>query len=94
MVAPVFFVLSMLMLAAGAIVPGKLGPLYRVWMGVAHAISKVTTPIFLGVVYFLVISPIGLAMRLLGRNPIRHRQTGGSHWFERNQPRGGMKDQF
>ena len=92
--APIFGSLGILLLAAGALVPARLGPVFRAWMGLAHAISKVTTPIFMGIVYFIVIFPIGLGMRLFGRNPIRHRPTGGSYWFERNQPRGEMKDQF
>jgi len=84
----------MLLLAAGALVPARLGPVFRTWMGLAHAISKVTTPIFMGIVYFIVILPIGLGMRLLGRNPIRHSPIDGSYWVERNQPRGEMTDQF
>ena len=93
-VAPVLGGLGMLLLVAGALVPARLGPVFRAWMGLAHAISKVTTPIFMGIVYFIVILPIGLGMRLLGRNPIRHPPIGGSFWFEHNQPRGEMKDQF
>jgi hypothetical protein len=83
-----------LLLAAGAMVPGRLGPVHRAWMKLAHAISRVTTPVFMGIVYFVVIFPVGLCMRLLGRNPIRHRPAGGSYWFDRSQRRGGMTDQF
>jgi hypothetical protein len=92
--APVFGGLGMLLLAAGALVPAKLGPIYRAWMGFAHAISRITEPILMGIIYFILISPVGLGMRLFGRNPIRHRPNGGSYWFLRNQPRGEMKDQF
>ena len=56
----------------GTIVPGKLGPVYRGWMGMALAISKVTTPIFMGLVYFVVLTPTGIVMRLLGRKPMVH----------------------
>ena len=93
-VAPVFGSLGVLLLAAGALVPARLGPVFRAWMRLTHAISKVTTPIFMGIVYFIVVLPIGLGMRLLGRNPIRHQPTGESYWFDRNQPRGEMTDQF
>ena len=37
---------------AGLLVPARLGPVYRAWMGLALRISKVTTPIFMGVTYF------------------------------------------
>jgi len=68
------------LLLAGAIIPGKLGPVYRGWMGFAHALSKVTTPIFMGLVYFLVMTPMGLLMRLFGRQPMRHAEQAGGFW--------------
>jgi hypothetical protein len=92
--APVLGGVGTLLLLAGAFVPGRLGPVYRAWMALAHAISRVTTPVFMGIVYFVVIFPVGLGMRLLGRNPIAHRPAGGSYWFDRSQRRGGMTDQF
>jgi hypothetical protein len=79
---------------AGLVLPGKLGPVHRAWMGLAHAISKVTTPIFMGVVYFLVITPIGIVRRAVGGNPLRaHR--GESGWVDRQgEPRGDLSRQF
>ena len=79
---------------AGAVVPGHLTPIHRVWMGLAHGISKVTTPVFMGVVYFVVIMPVGLIMRALGRNPIRHVPADGSFWVTHGQGRGNMTNQF
>jgi hypothetical protein len=65
---------------AGLLVPGRLGPVYRAWMGFAHLLSKITTPIFMGAVYFLVITPIGLLMRALGRRPLVHSEKNGGFW--------------
>ena len=90
----VFGGLGIALTAAGAVIPGRLGPVYRAWMGLALAISKVTTPVFMGIVFFVVITPAGLVMRLFGRNPIRHREVNRSYWAARNQLRGGMKNQF
>jgi hypothetical protein len=64
----------------GALIPGKLGPIYRGWMGIALAISKVTTPIFMGIVYFLVLTPTGFVMKLLGRHPMEHELEGEGFW--------------
>ena len=80
--------------AAGALIPARLGPVQRGWMAFAHALSKVTTPVFMGVVFFIVIAPVGLLMRLFGRNPIRHRPVNQSYWAPRNEMRGGMNNQF
>jgi hypothetical protein len=67
------------LLLAGLAVPGLLGPVYRAWMGLALAISKVTTPILMAIIYFVVITPIGLLLRLLGRDPL----AGGGRWMQR-----------
>jgi hypothetical protein len=72
--------LGVLLGASGLLVPGGLGPLQRAWMGLAHAISKVTTPIFMGVAFFVVMAPIGLLMRLLGRRPLARREKDGGFW--------------
>ena len=67
----------------GLLVPSLLGPVYRAWMQLALLLSKVTTPIFMGAVYFLVITPMGALMRLAGRNPLRHRPTSAGFWVAR-----------
>ena len=64
----------------GALIPGKLGPVYRGWMAMALAISKVTTPIFMGLVYFVVLTPTGIVMKLLGRKPMVHELEEDGFW--------------
>jgi hypothetical protein len=90
----VFAWLAAALILAGALIPGRLGPVNRAWMQLALLISRVTTPVFLGIVYFLVISPIGLLMRLVGKNPLRHRPENGSLWLSRSGGRGTMSNQF
>ena len=90
-------VLAVVLIVAGLIAPTRLGPVERAWMGFAHAISKVTTPIFMGIVYFGVVAPIGAVMRVLGRNPLRHAEVAGSFWVARSEDgegRGGLERQF
>jgi hypothetical protein len=86
--------LAVALALAGLLLPGRLGPVHRIWMGFAHALSRVTTPIFMGVVYFLVITPVGLVRRAVGGNPLRA-QHGSSGWVDRqNTPRGDLTRQF
>ncbi|HXY69173.1 MAG TPA: SxtJ family membrane protein [Gemmatimonadales bacterium] len=70
---------AVLVLAA-LLVPTRLGPLERAWMGLAKLISKVTTPVFMGVVFYVVVTPIGALMRLFGRRAMVHAEHDGSFW--------------
>jgi DMSO reductase anchor subunit len=72
--------LGALLVVAALVVPSHLGPLQRAWMGLARAISKVTTPIFMAVVFFVVMTPIGWLMRLFRRRPLVHREKDGGYW--------------
>jgi len=76
-----------LLVLAGLVIPTALGPVNRAWMGLAHLLSKVTTPIFMGVVYFVVLTPISLGMRLAGKNPLIHQQRQSGFWFDRASER-------
>jgi hypothetical protein len=80
--------------AAGLVAPGRLGPVYSGWMKLALAISKVTTPIFMGVVYFLVFTPAGLIMRAVGKRPIVHRLENGSYWRSAHKEYRDLRRQF
>lgn len=57
----------------GLLAPATLDPVYRAWMKLGVLISRVTTPIILGVVFFLVIMPLGLIRRLFGRDNLARR---------------------
>jgi hypothetical protein len=79
----VFAIVAAVLLLAGLAAPTRLGPVRDAWMGLAHAISKVTTPVFMGLLYFLVLTPAGILRRTLGRNPLV-RPAGPSYWIDRD----------
>lgn len=82
-VAPmVLWSLGGALMAGGALIPGSMGPVYRAWMGLAVLMSKVTTPIFMGGIYFVVLTPIGLVRRAFGHNALV-RPRGESYWITR-----------
>lgn len=96
-VAPYVGGLGATLVLGGLLVPGRLGPVYRVWMGAAQLLSKATTPILMGAIYFLAIAPIGLMMRVLGRTPIGRRSPKLAGWVPRTpraQGSSGMERQF
>jgi len=77
-----------LLLVLGAAAPGLLGPVHRGWMAVARVLGRVNTALFLGLVFFLVLTPLGIAFRLAGRDELarrRQRRTGWVPYPERNR---------
>jgi len=69
---------------AGLLIPRKLGIIERAWMKLAHLISRVTTPIFMGIVYFVVLTPVGFIRRSLGGNALIHRPGQTGLWLDRS----------
>lgn len=94
--AMVTLVLGLGLIAGGLIVPTQLGPIYRGWMKLALVISKVTTPIFMGIIFFLVLTPAGLLARLVGHRPLRRSRDEATYWQTRGAgaTRGEMNHQF
>ncbi len=78
--------------------PGRLGPVQRLWMAGAHALGLFNTRILMGLVYFLMITPMGVIMRLGGRDPLDRRlKDRPSYWIKRKQqpdPKGAMERRF
>ncbi len=75
----VLFALGGVLVLAGLVVPTLLGPVEKAWMGLAHLISKVTTPVFMSIVYFLVLTPTGY-LRRMGGNSMLKPKPGVSRW--------------
>ena len=86
-----------LLIAAALVAPSRLGPLRRAWLAVGEGIGKVTTPLFLGIIYFGAIAPIGLLLRAFHRNPMKRRRLATTAWVPRTaetRSRRDMERQF
>lgn len=67
--------------------PAWLAPLNRAWMKLADLLGKLVSPLVLGVIFFVLITPYALIARLSGRDPLRlKRRQLNSYWLERNPP--------
>lgn len=53
--------------------PRGLGPVFRFWMKLAHVLGWINTRLVLGLVFYGLIAPIGILMRLVGHDPLRRR---------------------
>jgi hypothetical protein len=57
----------------------------RLWMALSKWLSLITTPIILGIIFFLVVMPIGMLKRLFGWDPLRRRAPSAvSYWGSYN----------
>ena len=79
---------SLFVLLVTLFVPHLLAPFNRLWMWFGLMLNRIVSPIVMGVLYFCLIAPIGMAMRLARRDPLRlsfDRAT-KSYWVERDPP--------
>ena len=91
----VFGVIGALLIAGGGIVPAALAPVYAAWMALAKVLSKVTTPIFLGVMYFVIFTPVGVIKRAFGGNQLVREPKEGSYFIKRERKvSGSMENMF
>lgn len=78
--------------------PALLAPLNRLWLKVGALLHRIVSPLVLGLVFYGVVLPTGLAMRLVGRRPLHGDFDGrDSFWVHRDPPGPapeGMKNQF
>jgi hypothetical protein len=77
---------------AGCIVPTKLTRIWQLWMGLAHGISRVTTPIAMSAVYFLAFTPVGIIKRLAGSNALRRPEGARGYWVRRDTGQNARSD--
>jgi hypothetical protein len=88
-----------LFLLSGLAVPAALRVPYGLWMYLARVLGWVNTRLLLGLVFYTLFTVIGVAMRLLGRDPLQRRwePSRPSYWQPRHQtvaPRDHFKHQF
>ena len=71
--------------------PAALAPLNRVWTRFGLLLHRIVSPVVLGVMFFVVVTPMGLVMRALGKDPLRLRfdREARSYWIDRRTARAG-----
>mgnify|MGYP006373907201 CR=1 FL=1 len=79
--------------------PALLAGLNRLWMKLGILLGKVVSPIALGILFYVVITPIGVMIRLTGKDPLRLKfePDADSYWIPREPPGpppGSMTQQF
>jgi len=88
-------ILSLIFLILGLINSKVLTPLNIVWFKFGLFLGKIVSPIVMGIIFFLVVTPIGILMRIFKKDLLNLKfNNNQSYWIEKNEPKSKMKNQF
>ena len=88
-------IISGLFLILGILNSKILSPLNKIWFKFGLLLGKIISPIIMGIIFFLVVTPIGFIMKLLGKDLINLKfNNEKSYWIEKSGPKSKMKNQF
>ena len=87
---------SVAFLLLAFIAPKTLAIPNKLWFKFGILLGSIIAPIVMALIYFLTVLPIGLIMRLLGKDLLRQKidKNAKSYWIGRREPMGSMKNQF
>ena len=87
--------ISLIFLVLGLLNSKILSPLNKIWFKFGILIGKIVSPLIMGIIFFLVVTPIGFIMRLLRKDVLNLKYNKNkSYWIEKNGPKSKMKNQF
>ena len=87
--------ISLLFLILGIINSKILTPLNKVWFKFGIFLGKIISPIVMGLIFFLVVTPIAFLMRMLKKDLLNLKfSKNNSYWIEKTDPKSTMKNQF
>tara|TARA_Y200000002_G_scaffold381416_1_gene395403 strand:- start:1864 stop:2253 length:390 start_codon:yes stop_codon:yes gene_type:complete len=88
-------IISLIFLILGIINSNLLTPLNLIWFRFGLSLGKIVSPIVMGLVYFFVVTPTGLIMRLFKKDLIMLKKNNKkTYWIEEKKPESKMKNQF
>ena len=99
LVSLLIFALGIGLVAFGFVAPARLSRLNRFWLKIGAVLALVVNPVILAILFFLVVTPMALVMRLAGKRPLRLApdRAAASYWIGRAPSEGGissMRRQF
>ena len=73
-----------------------LNPLNKIWFNFGILLGKMISPLVMGIIFFLVVTPIGVIMRVFGKDilSLKYNKKNKSYWIEKIGPKSKMKNQF
>ena len=88
--------ISLVFLILGLINSKLLTPLNKLWFKFGMLLGAIIAPFVMMLVFFIVVTPIGLIMKLMGKDLLNKKinKNAKSYWVSRENPMGTMKNQF
>ena len=88
-------IIAMIFLVLGLINSKFLTPLNKLWFKFGLLLGKVVSPLIMGIIFFLVVTPIALIMKIIGKDLLNLKfNKDKTYWIEKKGPKGNMKNQF
>ena len=88
-------IISLIFLFLGLANSKILYPLNKLWFKFGVFLGKVISPLIMGIIFFLVVTPIGILMRLLNKDLLNLKfKNTSTYWIEKTEPKSKMKNQF
>ncbi|GHV05192.1 hypothetical protein AGMMS50229_07880 [Campylobacterota bacterium] len=91
-----WLIIAVLFAFIALLIPRILSPLNKLWFRFGLLIQKITNPIILGFIFFVIIAPIALLMRLFKADPLglKFNKNSATYWIKRTNAPNSMKNQF
>ena len=87
--------ISIIFLILGLLNSKLLNPLNKIWFKFGLLLGKIISPIVMGIIFFFVVTPIAIFMKLLRKDLINLKFNNNStYWIEKKGPKSKMKNQF
>ena len=88
-------IISIIFLVLGLLNSKILAPLNKLWFKFGILLGKIVSPFVMGMIFFLVVTPIGLIMRLFAKDVLNLKfNKNKSYWIKKNGLKSKMKNQF
>ena len=88
-------IIAIIFLVLGLINSKILTPLNKLWFKFGILLGRMVSPIIMGLIFFMVVTPIALIMRIIGKDLLNLKfNKEKSYWIEKNGPKSKMKNQF
>ena len=89
-------IISLVFLILGLMNSKLLTPLNKLWFKFGMILGAIVSPVVMGVVFFLVVTPIGLIMKIMGKDLLnkKYDKKKRTYWIKRDTLIGTMKRQF